>query len=169
MLESHMQMPLSSNQRFWIRYFSTVLDTSRYIFCPVHHVGLPFPHWKNFEAWSHSSKIVTFWKIPRTKNYTFLIIKMKTKKTKLLHKKWGVLQLVEKFPGGIFPMGPFSPTNKVWACEGFFDASNTNFTNLKSPTWATISSSRSILLGFRAKMGQCPFSQKIQHFVHFSN
>ena len=75
-----MQMPLSSNQRFWIRYFSTVLDTSRYIFCPVHHVGLPFPHWKNFEAWSHSSKIVTFWKIPRTKNYTFLIIKIKTKK-----------------------------------------------------------------------------------------
>ena len=27
-----------------------MLDTSRYIFCPVYHVALPFPHWKNFKA-----------------------------------------------------------------------------------------------------------------------
>ena len=35
MLESHMQMPLSSNQIFWTRQFSTMWDTSRDIFCPV--------------------------------------------------------------------------------------------------------------------------------------
>ena len=30
-----MQMPLSSNQIFWTRQFSTMWDTSRDIFCPV--------------------------------------------------------------------------------------------------------------------------------------
>ena len=35
MLESHMKIPLSSNQIFWNRLFSTVLDTLPDIFCPV--------------------------------------------------------------------------------------------------------------------------------------
>ena len=37
MLQSHMQIPLSSNQLFWTRSFSTEFDTSRDIFCPVCH------------------------------------------------------------------------------------------------------------------------------------
>ena len=45
-------MPLSSLEikYFGSDHFQTVLDTTRYIFCPVYHVALHFPHWKNFEA-----------------------------------------------------------------------------------------------------------------------
>ncbi len=48
-------------------------------------------------------------------------------------------------------MEPFSPIDRVWILEGLFDASNRNFANPKSPTWATISLSRSTLLGFRSQ------------------
>ena len=47
MLQSHMQIPLSSNQIFWTKSFSTVLDTLPDIFCRVCHLFFSIfdEHW----------------------------------------------------------------------------------------------------------------------------